>query len=90
MTLFDRAGRKPELTDAGRMLLADARAILIKSMPCGPRREALQRGVEPTLSMAVDPIVPIGSVSTALEDVRVVFPSIGVILQTKPAAVRTA
>lgn len=84
LKLFDRTGRKPELTEAGRALLADARAILIKVDAMRARARGLGEGVELTLSIAIDPVVPIGSVSAALEDVRATFPSINVVLHTKP------
>src|ERR1700730_11602089 len=52
--LFDRSGRFPVLTDQGRALLADARAIAGNVDPFKARAKSLAGELEPELSVAVD------------------------------------
>ncbi|RMH43652.1 MAG: LysR family transcriptional regulator [Deltaproteobacteria bacterium] len=59
VALFDRAGRRPALTAAGKALLADTRAVLAAVSALGARAEALAgRRAEPEVGVAVDAIVP--------------------------------
>ncbi|HER35318.1 MAG TPA: LysR family transcriptional regulator [Halothiobacillaceae bacterium] len=84
VALFDRSGRKPELTPAGRALLADAKGILIKVDAMRARAHSLNEGVELVLSLAVDPLVPAAAVAAALEDLRARHPTVGIALTTAP------
>src|SRR5258708_15225519 len=74
--LFDRRGRCPVLTDQGRALLADARAVtggvdLFKS-----RARSLAGGLEPELSVTVDFIFPGQRFMAAVTGFQDRFPSI--------------
>lgn len=84
--LFDRSNRKPELTEQGRALLADARAILVKVDAMRARARGLGKGLELSLSVAVDPLVPLPRLAAVLEALRQRYPSVGVSVRTLPLA----
>jgi DNA-binding transcriptional LysR family regulator len=56
--LFDRSGHLPVLTDQGRALLADARAVAGDIDLLKARAKSLAGGLEPELSVAVDVMFP--------------------------------
>src|SRR6202158_2175022 len=56
--LFDRSARFPVLTDQGRALLADARAVAGNVDLFKARAKSLAGGLEPELSAAVDVMFP--------------------------------
>src|ERR1700735_5722496 len=56
--LFDRSGHLPVLTDQGRALLADARAVAGGVDILQARAKSLAGGLEPELSAAVDVMFP--------------------------------
>src|SRR4030088_1071643 len=57
--LFDRSARFPVLTDQGRALLADARAVAGDVDLLKARAKTLAGGFEPELSMVVDVTFPV-------------------------------
>src|SRR5260221_8596207 len=63
--LFDRAARYPRLTDAGRSLLADARAVADDVDSFKARLRAMRDGLEPELSVAVDVMIPMAALTRA-------------------------
>ncbi len=84
VALFIRTGRKPELTAEGQALLTDARAILIKVDAMRARARGLGQGLEFSLAIAVDPVIPAGILAGALLDLRAEHPSVSVALKTLP------
>jgi len=56
--LFDRSGHLPVLTDQGRALLANARAVAGDVDLLKARAKNLAGGLEPELSVAVDVMFP--------------------------------
>src|ERR1700722_18254806 len=56
--LFDRSGHLPVLTDQGRALLSDARAVAGDIDLLKARAKTLAGGLEPELSVAVDVMFP--------------------------------
>jgi DNA-binding transcriptional LysR family regulator len=58
--LFDRGARFTALTDQGRALLVDARAVAGHVDLFKARAKGLSRGLEPDLSVATDVLFPIG------------------------------
>jgi DNA-binding transcriptional LysR family regulator len=54
VALFDRAGRYPQLTDQGRILLGDARAVAGGIDALKARAKSMAGGVEPELSVVMD------------------------------------
>lgn len=84
LLLFDRAGHRPELTDEGRALLADARILLMKADAFKARANGFREGVEAAICVAVDPLLPLPLIARSLVDLRRDFPSVGVRLRTAP------
>ena len=75
VTLFDRAGRYPQLTDAGRILLGDARAVAGGIDALKARAKSMAGGVEPELSVVIDVMFPMGVVTTLAGSFGEAFPA---------------
>ncbi len=73
--LFDRSGRYPQLTEAGRALLADARRAADGMDAFKARARTLAGGLEPELSVAVDVMYPIAKLTEAVQAFHREFPS---------------
>jgi Transcriptional regulator len=58
VALFDRTGRAPKLTEAGRVLLGDAKAVVSRTEELRARAQSMGQGIEPELSLAVDVMFP--------------------------------
>jgi DNA-binding transcriptional LysR family regulator len=58
VTLFSRAGRRPALTQAGTLLLADARAVIASLDALKARAQGMAAGLEPELIVAMDVMFP--------------------------------
>jgi DNA-binding transcriptional LysR family regulator len=72
--LFERSARYPVLTDAGRALLADARAVTHGMSEFKARARAIAGGLEPELSIAVDVMFPIEVLAYAVRGFQAEFP----------------
>jgi DNA-binding transcriptional LysR family regulator len=73
--LFDRGARFPMLTDQGRALLADARAVAGNVDLFKARAKSLAGGLEPELSVAVDVIFPLTPFTAAVAAFQKEFPA---------------
>jgi DNA-binding transcriptional LysR family regulator len=73
--LFDRSGHLPVLTDQGRALLADARAVAGNVDLLKARAKSLAGGLEPELSLAVDVIFPDATFTNAVAAFQREFPA---------------
>jgi DNA-binding transcriptional LysR family regulator len=73
--LFDRSGHLPVLTDQGRALLADARAVAGDVDLLKARAKTLAGGLEPELSMAVDVMFPDATFTHAVGAFQKEFPT---------------
>lgn len=83
LELFDRTGRKPVLTEAGRALLDDARAVHGQVDHLLARAQRMREGVEARLSVAVDVFFPMPKLLTALASFRRRYPEVPVHLRTE-------
>jgi DNA-binding transcriptional LysR family regulator len=83
LELFDRTGRKPILTDAGRVLLEEARAVGGSVDKLLARARQLREGVESRLALAVDVFYPMPLLLALLDRFRKQFPTIPVHLRTE-------
>lgn len=63
--LFDRTARYPQLTDAGKSLLRDARSVADTMDGFKARARAMREGLEPELSVAADVMYPMDSLTGA-------------------------
>src|SRR5271170_6330401 len=73
--LFERRGRLPALTDQGRALLADARAVAGDIDLLKARARSLAGGLEPELSVAVDVMFPDAAFADAVAAFQKNFPA---------------
>src|SRR5258707_11466895 len=72
--LFDRSARYPRLTDEGRSLLADARAVADNVDDFKARARAMREGLEPELSVAMDVMYPMEALTRAAVHSRKTYP----------------
>jgi DNA-binding transcriptional LysR family regulator len=73
--LFDRSARFPVLTDQGRALLADARAVAGNVDLFKARAKSMAGGLEPELSVAVDVMFPDATFARAVAAFQTEFPA---------------
>jgi DNA-binding transcriptional LysR family regulator len=73
--LFDRSGHLPVLTDQGRALLANARAVACDIDLLKARAKSLAGGLEPELSVAVDVMYPVATFTAAVAAFQNEFPA---------------
>jgi DNA-binding transcriptional LysR family regulator len=73
--LFDRSGHLPVLTDQGRALLADARAVACDIDLLKARAKSFAGGLEPELSVAVDVMFPVAIFTAAVAAFQKQFPA---------------
>jgi DNA-binding transcriptional LysR family regulator len=77
VTLFDRAStRKPQLTDAGRTVLAEARTVSNGVDELRARVKGLLQGLEPEVHQVLDVMLPTARVVDALTAFRAAFPTV--------------
>ena len=77
VSLFQRDGsRRPQLTDAGRALLADARSVIDEVDGLMARARSVRQGLETELALAVDVMVPSETVAATLHDFQAIFPTV--------------
>jgi len=81
--LLDRSKRKPVLTEAGKALLADARAVASKVDGMRSRAKALGQGLEPEVSIVVDIMFPTCLLVRILEAFKHEFPTVSLRLHTE-------
>ncbi len=77
VTLFDRSGRYPRVTDEGRSLLVDARAVADATDALKARARAMHEGLEPELAVAVDVMYPLERLTGAASRVAQAIPAHG-------------
>ena len=76
LALFDRSGKTPRLTDAGKALVSDARAVIAAAQAIRARAEGMADDLEPELTLAVDSMFPIPLLMESLKALRVEFPNL--------------
>jgi DNA-binding transcriptional LysR family regulator len=81
VTLFDRSGYRPQLTDPGVALLADARQVLDHVDSLQVRANSYARGQELEVALAVDVFFPTGCLVDLLRRFRDAFPAVTVRLE---------
>jgi DNA-binding transcriptional LysR family regulator len=74
VTLFDRSARYPQLTDAGRALLVEARAVAEHMDTFKARARSVAEGLEPELSVVVDVMFPMTALTRAAAHSGTAFP----------------
>lgn len=82
--LFDRSGHRPVLTAEGRVLLGNARDILLRVDAMRAKARGLGDGLELELPLAVDTLFPIQQVGVAIARMRAIYPSVTVRVVVEP------
>ena len=82
--LFDRTTRTPTLTAAGQALLQDARSLVLKAQALRARGQGLARGLEITVTLAVESLLPPGVVAAAAAKLLETYPSIALTIVSSP------
>lgn len=76
--LFERAGtRQPQLTEAGRAVLSDARRIVAGLQDLRARAKCINQGLEPEVVAAVDVTLPNPVLVNVLKAFEARFPTVG-------------
>ncbi len=73
--VFDRNGRYPVLTEAGVLLLAEARAVMAAVNGLKARARSMAAGVEPELAVAIDVMFPMHVLTQAAAAFGAAFPA---------------
>src|SRR6202008_2402187 len=73
VTLFDRRARYPTLTEDGRALLENARAVADQMDALKARAKTLRDGLEPELSLSIDVMYPMSELIGAVAKFRDTF-----------------
>ncbi|HEY4443608.1 MAG TPA: LysR family transcriptional regulator [Steroidobacteraceae bacterium] len=85
--LFDRSARFPVLTDQGRALLADARAVMGDVGIFKARAKTLAGGLEPELSIAVEVMFPLAPLTATVAAFQGKFPATSLRFDVESSAV---
>ena len=83
LTLFNRSAKTPVLTDAGRVVLNDARQVVQRADALRVHAETIAGGSEPELAFAVDPLFPTDLLMGSLRALQATFPCLTVTLLTE-------
>ena len=83
IALFDRSSKTPRLTDAGRAIVDDARALIVGAGALRARAQSMAEDVEPELTLAVDAFFPIPLLMESLKALRGAFPRLPATLFTE-------
>lgn len=80
--LFDRSGHVPKLTEAGRSLAVDARAIIDRIDDFKTRAANISDKLEPTLNVSVHFSIPSTLLTPVLKNFEEIFPLVPITLHT--------
>lgn len=83
IAVFERAGKTPKLSDAGRVILDDARHLLRGADTLRARAESIAADVEPELTLAIDAIFPNAILMAGLKALSAAHPCLPVTLYTE-------
>ncbi len=83
-SLFDRTStRRPNLTEAGKIVLTETRAVANGVRRLRAKAQGLLQGIEPCLSVVLDAMLPASRVLGALRAFRARFPTIPLHVRTE-------
>ena len=81
--LFDRSKHKPVLTAVGEVLVEQARTVLASADRFSAIAAGTRTGLEPSLSLAIDPLVPTAPLIDSLRALQSTFPDLPVSFSTE-------
>ena len=76
LDLFDRSRRNAQLTDAGEVLLLEARELLHQAEALDNRARSLSSGNQARLALALDEALPYAAISALLREMSQRFPDL--------------
>lgn len=83
LQLFDRSAKTPVLTDAGHVLVAQARHVIRQADSFSNMAASIAAGLEPAFSLAVDSFFPTAPIMDALQALQAHYPYLPVTLFTE-------
>jgi len=83
LKLFDRASRRPRLTEAGETVLADARSVVARAAELRARARSIAEEMEPELGLVVDVMFPVALLTKLLRKLLADFPLLPVTLHSE-------
>ncbi|MFZ6681802.1 LysR family transcriptional regulator [Undibacterium sp. Tian12W] len=83
VALFDRSGHKPRMTEAGRVLVEQARHVLASAARFEAMAAGTRAGLEPELVIAIDPLVPSAPLIDSLSMLSKTYPELPVSFSTE-------
>ena len=83
VSLFDRDGRRPRQTEAGRVLVEQARLVLAGAARFEAVAAGTRQGLEPELALAIDPLVPTTPLVDSMRALSEAFPNLPVSFSTE-------
>lgn len=83
VALFDRSGKAPTLTDAGRALLTDAQKLVKSAEALRARASRIASDIEPELTLAVDAFFPNDLLMQSLKSLSKAFQHLPVTVFTE-------
>lgn len=83
VTLFDRSGHRPVLTEVGRVLVEQARLVLTSAARFEAVAAGTRMGLEPELILAIDPMVPSEPLIESLRDLHDHWPQLPISFSTE-------
>ena len=83
VSLFDRDGHRPRQTEAGRVLVEQARLVLAGAARFEAVAAGTRRGLEPEQALAIAPLVPTAPLVDSLRALSDTFPNLPVSFSTE-------
>ena len=83
VALFDRSGHRPQLTETGRVLVDQAKLVLASAARFEAVAAGTRKGLEPQLTLAIDPLVPTAPLIDSLRLLSETFPGLPVSFSTE-------
>ena len=83
VALFDRSGHRPRLTDVGAVLVDQARLVLASAARFEAVAAGSRQGLEPELTLAIDPLVPTAPLIESLRALSDRYPDLPVSFSTE-------
>ncbi len=81
--IFDRSGYRPVLTETGRILVDQARLVLTSATRFKTVAANTRGGLEPELTLAIDPLLPSAPLIVALRDLSETYPDLPISFSTE-------
>ncbi|MET4575149.1 LysR family transcriptional regulator [Ottowia thiooxydans] len=76
LELFDRSKHRATLSDAGHLMLLEARELLRQAHALDQRAQSLSKGSEAKLSLALDEALPFSAIKSLIRDIAANFPDL--------------